>query len=97
MLESTDITVEEIRNHPERLVNLVLAGNERSLVVERRADIVRITYLKSYDRDTRRIVAEARQMYDAQKMQGYGRKQAFHDLLQAQAEIAEQLNSTDEL
>ncbi|MCB0065422.1 MAG: hypothetical protein KDE19_25025 [Caldilineaceae bacterium] len=92
MVESTDITVEEIRNHPERLVNLVLASDNRSLVLERRADIVRITYVKNYGQDTRRIVAEARQAYASQRAQGYSREQAFHDLLQAQAEIAEQLN-----
>lgn len=95
MLESTDITVEEILNHPERLVNLILASDDQSLMLERRADIVRITYLKQYEKNIRRIVAEARQDYSIQRAQDYDREQAFRDLLQAQIEIAEQLNNAD--
>ncbi len=97
LLESTDITIEEIRNHPERLVNLILADDDRSLMLEKRAGTVRITYLKNYDLNTQRIVAEARQAYSAQQADGYSREQAFQDLLQAQEEIAKQLNNTDKL
>ena len=94
-LEATDISVEEIRNHPERLVNLILASDDQSLMVERHADMIRVTFLKSYDQKTRRIVAETRQAYVARSTVGYSREQAFQDLLQAKQEITEQLSDTD--
>lgn len=95
MFESTDIAVDEIRNHPERLVDLVLASNDRSLILERRADVVRITYLKPYTQDVQRVVAEARQAYATQKAEGYDREQAYQDLLQAQTAIAEHMSKPD--
>ena len=63
ILESTDITVEEMRDHPERLVDLILANNDHSLMLERDADVIRITVLKRYTQHTRRIVAEARKAW----------------------------------
>ena len=93
ILESTAITVEEIRDHPERLVDLILANNDHSLMLERDADVIRITVLKRYTQHTRRIVAEARQAYAAQQASGYSREQAFQDLLEAQTEITEQLSN----
>ena len=98
VLEPTvDIAVEEIRQHPELLANLILSGDDRSIMLEKRADMVRITYLKSYDQETRRILAEARQTYGDQKARGYDREQAFRDLWQAQEEIAEQRRKIDEI
>lgn len=98
VLEPTvDIAVEEIRQHPELLANLILSGDDRSIMLEKRADMVRITYLKSYDQETRRILAEARQTYTDQKARGYDREQAFQDLWQVQKEIAEQRRKIDEI
>ena len=94
ILESTAITVEEMRNHPERFVDLILANNDHSLMLERDADVIRITVLKRYTQHTRQLVAEARQAYIAQQASGYSREQAFQDLLAAQTEIAEQLSNS---
>lgn len=96
-LEPTvDIAVEEIRQHPELLTNLILASEDRSIMLEKRAGTVRVTYLKKYSSEARRMVAEARLAYVEQSKRGYDREQAFHDLWQAQAEIAEQLRKTDQ-
>lgn len=96
VLEPTvDIAVEDIRQHPELLTNLILASEDRSIMLENRAGKVRITYLKSYAPETRRLLAEARQSYLEQKAHGYDREQAFQDLRQAQEEIAAHLRKAD--
>jgi len=96
VLEPTvDIAVEDIRRHPELLTNLILAGEDRSIMLEKRADKVRITYLKSYTPEARRILAEARQSYLEEKAQGYDRDRAFQDLRQAQEEITAHLRNAD--
>ncbi len=94
--ESTqDIAIADIQLHPELLSDLILSNDSRPIMVEKQADVVRITYLKTYDPKTKRIVAEARQEYLAKKQAGYSREQAFQDLMEARNEIAQHLEKLD--
>lgn len=93
---AVDIAIEEIRQRPELLANLLLAGDDRSIMMERRANVVRIMYLKNYEPATQRLVAEARAEYQVKKEGGYSREQAFADLWAAETEIAEQLSGCNE-
>ncbi len=70
---------------------MILSDDSPPVMVEKQADVVRITYLKTYDPKIRQIVAEARHEYLAKKQTGYSREQAVQDLLAVRHEIAAQL------
>ncbi len=85
------ITIEDFRLHPELLTNLILSAEDRSIVVEKRSNVIQITYLKLYSQEAKQLVAEARQEYQHKKSTGYDRNQAFADLITAKDEIIAQL------
>lgn len=48
---------------------------------------MRFAYLRTYDKETTRILEEAKLEYAQKKQEGYPREQAFQDFLDAQEEI----------
>ena len=86
-----DILLDDLKGHPELITDILFDDDALSLILEKRGKVVRFAYVRRYDRDTIRILEEAKQEY-AQKMQeGYTRKQAARDFLEAQEEILQQL------
>jgi len=88
-----NIVLEDLKVHPELITGMLFSEDDVSLILEKRGQTVRYAYLRRYDKDSRRILEEARTEYAEKKKQGYTREQAFQDLLEAQAEIQTQLKA----
>jgi hypothetical protein len=73
---------------------MLSSDDDGSLILEKRGHTVRYAYLRTYDKDSCRILEEARTEYAEKKKQGYNREQAFQDLLEAQEDIQIQLKSS---
>ncbi len=52
---------------------------------------MRFVYLRRYGMDTTRILEEAKQEYAQKAREGYSRKEAARDFLEAQEEIHDQV------
>lgn len=81
------MSVEDIRNNPELIADILLKEQDVSVIFERRGDKVSYAYLKTYDRESFRILREAKEEHRRCKERGYTRKQAFEDLEAAHREI----------
>ena len=92
--EYQDISIEEIKSHPEIVTDWLLNDDEVSLIFEKRGQKIRFAYLRKYDGETMRILEEAKREYTQKKQEGYNREQAFQDLIDAQQEINQQLKET---
>jgi len=80
------ISVEDIRNNPEIIADLLLKEQDVSVIFERRGDKVSYAYLKTYDRESLRILWEAREEHRRRRERGYTREQAFGDFEKARDE-----------
>ena len=72
-----DILLEDIKGHPELITDILFDDNDLLLILEKRGDIVRFAYVKRYDENTTRILAETKQEYSRKIKAGYTREQAF--------------------
>ncbi len=82
-----DILLDDLRGHPELITNMLFNDQDVSIILEKRGNTVRFAYLRTYDKETTRILEEARREYAQKKQEGYTREQAFQDFLDAQEEI----------
>ena len=62
-----------------------------SVILERRGDKVSYAYLKTYDRESLRILREAKEEHRRCRKSGYTREQAFGDFEEAREEIGRYL------
>ncbi len=58
---SQHISVEDIRNNPELIADILLKGQDVSVIFERRGNKVFYVYLKAYDEESLRILREAKE------------------------------------
>jgi hypothetical protein len=75
-----DVPLEDLKAHPEMVVDLLSGDEDVSVVLEKRGETVRLGALKSYSREAVRIAAEARAEFAEMKRQGYTREDAIADL-----------------
>jgi len=89
--QSQHMSIEDIRNRPEIVADILLKKNDISVIFERRGDRVSYAYLKTYDQESARILREAKEEHRALKEEGYTPEQAFEDFEQAREEIGRYL------
>lgn len=89
-----DILLDDIKGHPELITDILFDDEDLSLILEKRGKTVRFAYLRRYDKETTRMLAEAKQEYTQKAQEGYTREQAARDFLDAQEEIHQQLTSS---
>ena len=82
-----DVPLAEVKAHPEIITDLLSGDDDVSVVLEKHGDTVRFAAMRSYDRDSVRILAEARADYTRRKVQGYSREEAFTELEDVLAEV----------
>lgn len=81
------LSTEEIRKNPELVTQLLLQEQDVSVIFEKRGDQVSYAYLKTYDKESVRILQEAKAEYKQLKEKGYNREQALKEFEEAQREI----------
>ncbi|MBM3236187.1 hypothetical protein FJZ31_07790 [Candidatus Poribacteria bacterium] len=79
--------IEDVRKNPELIAELLFKEQDVSVILEKRGNRVRYTYLKTYDKETVRILEEVKSEYRKIKEKGYTREQAFKDFTDARREI----------
>jgi hypothetical protein len=89
-----NIVLEDLKVHPELITGMLFSDDDMSLILEKRGHTVRYAYLRTYDKDSCRILEEARMEYAEKRKQGYNREQAFQDLLDVQKDIQTQLKTS---
>lgn len=85
------MSVEDIRNNPALVADLLLKERNISLIFERRGDKVIYTYMKTYDEKSLRILREAKEEHKKRRESGYTREQAFEEFEDAREEIGKYL------
>ncbi len=85
--KSQYLSVEEIKKNPELITQLLFKDQDVSVILEKRGNKVRYVYLKTYDKESIRILEEAKKEHKRLKEKGYTREQAGKDFSEAQAEI----------
>jgi len=85
------ISVEDIRNNPELIADILLKEQDVSVIFERRGNKVSYVYLKAYDEESLRILREAKEEHRRRRERGYSREQAFGDFEDARWEIGRYL------
>lgn len=81
------VSLDEIRKNPELITQLLLQEQDVSVIFEKRGDQVSYAYLKTYDKDSIRILREAKKEHQQLSKKEYTRKQAFKEFEEAQQEI----------
>jgi hypothetical protein len=71
------MSVEDIRNNPEFIAELLLKDRDVSVIFEKRGNKVRYAYLKTYNKESIRILQEAKEEHKRFREKGCNRKQAF--------------------
>lgn len=89
--ESQHMSVEDIRNNPELIAELLLKDRDVSVIFEKRGDHVRYAYLKTYDKESIRILQETKEEHKRVREKGYNREQAFREFEEAREEISKYL------
>lgn len=87
-----NIDLDEIRERPELIIEMLFNENDVSMILEKRGNSVRYACLRTYDNECGRILDEAEKGYLQKKKDGYSKDQAFVDLTEALEEITAQLN-----
>lgn len=85
------MSIQDIKNNPELIAELFLKDQDVSLIFEKRGDKVRYAYLKSYKKESIKILKEAKEEHKRYKSKGYTHDQAFKDLEEARKEINKHL------
>ncbi len=75
-----DVPLEDLKAHPELVVDLLSGDEDVSVVLQKRGETVRLGALKSYSREAVRIATEARAEFAEMKRQGYSHEDAVADL-----------------
>ena len=75
-----EFPLEDVKAHPEIITDLLSGDDDVSVVLEKHGDTVRFAAMRTYDRDSVRILQEARADYRRRKARGYSREEAFADL-----------------
>ncbi len=75
-----DVSLEDITAHPEMITNLLSGEDDVSVVLEKHGNTVRFAAMRTYDKDSLRILEQARAQYRRRKARGYTRQDAFTDL-----------------
>ncbi len=75
-----DVSLEDVKAHPEMITDLLSGEDDVSVVLEKHGDTVRFAAMRTYDRDSVRILEEARAEYRERQARGYSREEAFADL-----------------
>ena len=83
-----DISLEDLKAHPEMVMDLLSGDEDVSVVLQKRGETVRMGAMKTYSREAVRIAAEARTEYAEMKRRGYSREDAVADLEVFQVELA---------
>ena len=89
-----DILLDDLKGHLEVITDLLFDNDDISLILEKRGKIVRFAYMRRYDKETTRILEDAKQEYAQKIQEGYPREQAMKEFLEAQEEIQQQLMSS---
>lgn len=79
--------LDDLKIHPELITSLFCREEDVSVMFTKRGNQIAVAYLRTYQRDTPRILAEAKQEYALQQAAGYSRDQAVSDLTKVLAEI----------
>lgn len=82
-----DLPLADVKAHPEIITDLLTGDDDVSVVLERHGDTVRFAAMRTYDKDSIRILREARQEHAKRKAEGYSREDAFADLESVLEEI----------
>ena len=85
--KSQYMSVEDIRKNPELITQLLLKDQDVCVILEKRGNKVRYAYLKTYDKESIRILEEAKNEHKKVKEKGYTREQAFKDFNEAREEM----------
>ncbi len=86
-----DILLEDIKERPELIAEFLFSEQDVSIILEKRGNVVHCAYLRTYDKNSTRLLKEAQEEYLQKEREGYTREQAFHDFMEVQDEITEQL------
>ena len=83
-----DVPLEELKAHPEVVMDLLSGNEDVSVILHKRGETVRLGAMKTYSQEAIRIAAEARAEYAEMKRQGYSREDALADLEVFQRELS---------
>lgn len=89
--EIQDLLLEDIKNNPELITGLLFKDQDMSVILEKRGGTVHFAYLRTFDKETTRVLEEAKNEYAQKKKEGYTREQAFKDFMDVQEEINKKL------
>lgn len=84
---SEHFTLDDIRETPNLVTDFLLKDEDVSVILQKRGDTVHLAYLRAYDAETTRILAEAKREHAGKVKEGYTREQALTDFAEAQDEI----------
>lgn len=82
-----DLRLEDVKANPELITDLLSGDDDVSVVLEKHGDTVRFAAMRTYDKDTVRILGQARREHRQRQAQGYSRDDAFKDLESVVGEI----------
>lgn len=85
--KSQYILLEDIKRNPEVITQFLFKDIDVSILLEKRGDKVRFSYLKTYSREAICILEEAKREYKEIEEKGYTSEQAFDDFTEAGKEI----------
>ncbi len=83
-----DVSLEDLKAHPEMVMDLLSGDEDVSVVLQKRGETVRMGAMKTYSKEAVRIAAEARAEYSEMKRRGYNREDALADLEVFQVELS---------
>ncbi|WP_133513043.1 hypothetical protein [Candidatus Thiosymbion oneisti] len=89
--KSQHMSVDDIRNNPELIAQILLEDRDISVIFEKRGNEVRYAYLKTYEKESIRILKEAEDEHKRFREKGYTREQAFGDFEKAREEMKKYL------
>lgn len=85
-----DILLEDIKKRPELITGFLFSEQDVSVILEKRGHVVHCAYLRTYDKETTRLLKKAKEEYLQKEKEGYTREQAFRDFMEVQDEITKQ-------
>ena len=80
-------SVEDIKKNPGLITQLLLKTQDISVILEKRGNKVWFAYLKTYNKETIKILEESKNEYKMIKKKGYNREKAFKDFTEAREVI----------
>ena len=74
-----DLSLQDLRAHPEIVTDLLSQSDEMSILLRRSGNTVRLAATRAYSKEAVRVVAKARAEYAKKKADGYSREDAIAD------------------